>query len=222
MGGKFNEMKTKNLTNENKSFSSSLHKRKYPHFIGSWDIENESLCKEVIDFFEENKKLQKAGVVGKGKDTTIKKSTDMRINPNNLKDAKFKCLNSYINELHKCFINYQDQWPFIKGLSDNILIGAFNIQKYLPGGHFAKVHTERFDINSLHRVFAWMTYLNDVDDGGETNFFHYDIKVKPKTGQTLIWPADWTHAHSGEILNSGVKYIVTGWMHFPLENDMQE
>ena len=42
-----------------------------------------------------------------------------------------------------------------------------------------------------------------------------DKTIKPEIGKTLIWPAEWTHAHKGEVLNSGVKYIITGWMHFP-------
>ena len=68
-------------------------------------------------------------------------------------------------------------------------------------------------MNTLHRVLAWMTYLNDVEDGGSTSFHHYDLDVKPEKGKTLIWPADWTHAHSGKVVNSGTKYIITGWMH---------
>ena len=68
-------------------------------------------------------------------------------------------------------------------------------------------------MNTLHRVLAWMTYLNDVEDGGSTSFHHYDLDVKPEKGKTLIWPADWTHADSGKVLNSGTKYIITGWMH---------
>jgi hypothetical protein len=60
-----------------------------------------------------------------------------------------------------------------------------------------------------------MTYLNDVEDCGTTSFTHYDIEVKPQKGKTLIWPAEWTHAHSGNLVTKGVKYIITGWMHFP-------
>ena len=60
-----------------------------------------------------------------------------------------------------------------------------------------------------------ITYLDNVEDGGTTNFLHYSIKIKPEIGKTLIWPAEWTHAHSGEILNSGEKHIITGWMNFP-------
>ena len=40
----------------------------------------------------------------------------------------------------------------------------------------------------------------------------YGLEIKPKKGLTLIWPAEWTHAHKGNILHSGSKYIVTGWM----------
>ena len=89
--------------------------------------------------------------------------------------------------------------------------------RYQPGQHFKKIHTERFSLASLHRVFVFMTYLNDVDEGGSTYFNNYDLEIKPKKGLTLIWPAEWTHAHTGEVLKSGTKYIVTGWLHFPVK-----
>ena len=184
------------------------------HFIGCWNLEDNNLCKEITNFFEFNKSLQKPGVSLKGLDPKIKKTTDIKINPHDLDKPEFKILKKYIKELHKCFLDYQNQWPFLKTMLETIDIPAFNIQKYSPGDHFSLLHSERTSINSLHRLFAWMTYLNDVDDGGQTNFSHYGIKIKPETGNTLIWPAEWTHAHTGEILKSGTKYIVTGWMHF--------
>ena len=186
-----------------------------PHFIGAWNLEDDDLCKEIINFFEENKNLQRDGVSGSGKNLEIKKTTDIVVNANDLKNEKFKCLNKYINNLFESFKDYQNQWPFLKTLFKELHIGKFNIQKYSSGGHFAKVHTERSSISSSHRLFAWMTYLNNVEDGGTTHFSHYNIEIKPEIGKTLIWPAEWTHAHNGKILNSGVKYIVTGWMHFP-------
>ena len=93
-------------------------------------------------------------------------------------------------------------------------IGTFNLQKYSPGGHFSAVHTERGSSSTMHRVLAFMTYLNDVEEGGETSFHYYDINVQPKKGKTIIWPAEWTHAHSGGIVKQGCKYIVTGWIQF--------
>ena len=118
------------------------------------------------------------------------------------------------NLLHKCFLDYQNQWPFLKTMLKTVDIPAFNIQKYSKGDHFASLHSERTTLNTLHRLFAWMTYLNDVDDGGQTNFDHYGIKIKPEIGKTLIWPAEWTHSHKGNVLTSGLKYIITGWCEY--------
>ena len=44
-----------------------------PHFIGAWNLENNDFCKEIIDFFEDNKNLQRDGVSGSGKNLEIKK-----------------------------------------------------------------------------------------------------------------------------------------------------
>ena len=185
------------------------------NFIGIWNLENDDLCKNITNFFETNIDLQKDGTTGDGKKTELKKTTDINIHPNNLKEEKFLHIKEYIKALHNCYLDYQEQWPFLKDKINTVDIPTFNIQRYNPGDHFSHIHTERSSLNSLHRVFAWMTYLNNVDDGGNTHFTHYDLKIKPEIGKTLIWPAEWTHAHCGEILNSGVKYIITGWMHFP-------
>ena len=192
-----------------------LDKKKETHFIGSWNIKNDNLCKEMIRFFDENKKLQKDGVIASGKYTATKKTTDIPVNPNDLKNDKYKCFNKYIDELYKCFNDYKLQWPFLKNMVKDVDIGSFNLQKYSKGDHFSQVHTERADLRTSNRLFAWMTYLDNVENGGTTNFLHYGIKIKPEIGKTLIWPAEWTHAHSGEILNSGEKHIITGWMNFP-------
>ena len=68
---------------------------------------------------------------------------------------------------------------------------------------------------TVYRFFVFMTYLNDVDDGGETYFNHFKIKVKPKHGKTMIWPAEWTHAHSGEVVKSGKNILQLDTCTFP-------
>ncbi len=188
------------------------------HFIGCWNIEDNDLSKNMIKFFNENEKLQNQGLIGGGKDLSVKNSIDITIQPNDLKDSKYEIFNIYMKKLHECYQDYLIQYPLLKGMIKDIHIGKFNLQKYKKDGHFSGVHSERTSLNTLHRLFAWMTYLNDVENGGVTNFSHYKIDVKPETGKTLIWPAEWTHAHSGGIVKSGTKYIITGWMHFPFEN----
>ena len=184
------------------------------NFIGIWNFENKELCKEIINFFEKNKSLQKKGQTALGVNEKIKKTTDITIDPLDLQKKEYSVFNDYFKKLNECFLDYKDQYSFLDTFLKKIHIGHFNVQKYLPGDHFAQSHSERTGLTNLHRIFAWMTYLNDVEDGGTTDFDYYKIKIKPECGKTLIWPAEWTHVHSGSILKSGSKFIITGWMHF--------
>ena len=87
---------------------------KSPNFIGSWNIENDKLCNEIIKFFEENKSLQQKGITGLGYDPKIKKTTDITISPLRLKEPKYSLFNPYFNLLNECFLDYRKQYPFLK------------------------------------------------------------------------------------------------------------
>ena len=69
-------------------------------------------------------------------------------------------------------------------------------------------------LNLLCRHLVFQTYLNTVEDGGETEFIYQQYKCKAVKGKTLIWPADWTHSHRGIISPTEDKYIITGWYTF--------
>ncbi len=63
-----------------------------------------------------------------------------------------------------------------------------------------------------------MLYLNDVDEGGETNFTKLGIKLKPKAGMLIAWnnlnkdgSVDTYTQHEALPPRSGKKYILTKW-----------
>ena len=188
-----------------------------PNFIGSWYIEPTPICDQLIEFFESREDLQRSGFAGGILNQKAKNSVDVTIYPKDLSTPGNEVLGTYFQSLFACYKDYILQWPFFKDFGGNLEIGAFNIQKYSEGQHFQKVHAERGNLATLHLVLAWMTYLNELDaaDGGSTYFNHYDLEVQPKKGLTLIWPAEWTHAHCGNEVLKGPKYIITGWLHFP-------
>ena len=187
------------------------------NFVGSWKVSNDKLFENIINFFEKNNQLHSQGAIDSGINLTEKKTTDLTIDPVDLKNKDYSVFNEYFDELFNCYDDYKKQWPFIRENIKTLDIPSFNVQRYLPGEHFSKMHAERSSTSTSHRLFAWMTYLNDLEEnaGGCTNFQHFGIKVKPEKGKTLIWPAEWTHAHSGEVLKKGKKYIITGWLCFP-------
>ena len=189
---------------------------KNPNFIGSWMIEPTTLCDRLMDYFETNHGKQKKGSTASGMNLGYKNSTDISVSPNEISLPGNEIFEDYFKGLFECHKDYIAQWPFLEKFAENLEIGKFNLQRYQSGEHFSQLHTERSSLSTLHRLFAWMTYLNDVneDNGGSTYFSHYGVEVQPRKGLTLIWPAEWTHAHRGEVVKEGSKYSITGWMHF--------
>jgi hypothetical protein len=98
-------------------------------------------------------------------------------------------------------------------------IGDINAQKYdmNNGGYpywHSEVYPQKGTNDALHRVMLFMFYLNDVTEGGETDFHYQNISVKPKAGRMVIAPAYFTHTHRGCVPKSNDKYILTSWILF--------
>lgn len=188
-----------------------------PHFVGSWMIKPQSICDDIVKCFEAHSERHTEGCSEKGLCLETKKSTDFSVLPRDLSLPDYLPIRQYLEILSECHEDYLRQWPFLRTVLARAELGSFNIQRYGQGGHFQEIHSERTSIGTSYRVLAWMTYLNDVEDGGSTSFIHQGFEIQPKRGLTLIWPAEWTHAHRGNIVNSGLKYVITGWMHFPAD-----
>jgi hypothetical protein len=108
-------------------------------------------------------------------------------------------------------------------------LGSVNMQKYIKGqGGYFHWHSEFYPHptdphqDSLHRTLLWMVYLNDVEEGGETEFYYQGLKSKPKAGSLVIAPADFTHTHRGCKPISSDKYIFTSWVLYQRAQDMYQ
>jgi len=121
---------------------------------------------------------------------------------------------AYFAELQRCCDQYMQQHPLLMTVGLFRITEAPNIQHYRPGGGFKMPHFERSGYDSTTRMLVWMTYLNDVTDGGGTRFVYQQHTFDARRGSTLIWPTDFTHTHVGVVSPSQHKYIITGWFNF--------
>jgi hypothetical protein len=108
---------------------------------------------------------------------------------------------------------YVKKYSLINSLGRHVCNG-FKLQKTEPGQGYHLWHCEADSSKRSHRLLAWVLYLNDVEDGGETEFLYQHRRVKPKKGRFVLWPAAFTHTHRGNPPLSGTKYIATGWVVF--------
>lgn len=110
------------------------------------------------------------------------------------------CLKLYLSEYNEFISLGKLQQPSLK------------IQKTEPTGGYHIFHSENLDFGNHNRVLVSMLYLNDVDEGGETEFLFLSKRFKPTAGTFLLFPAGFTHTHRGNPPLSGEKYIVTSWI----------
>jgi len=184
----------------------------------------DKVCDDLIDFFESNPDRQYAGKVNKNpneekgqgrisqSENEVKKSIDIGLLPMEDKNDMI-ILQDYFYYLNQCILEYEFIYPQVKELAHYGTVEGLNIQKYEPGDGFYEWHQERNGQSTMTRCFVHMTYLNDVKDGG-TDFWFQKLTSPAKKGLTLIWPADWTHLHKGQISQTDTKYILTGWLNY--------
>ena len=187
---------------------------KITDFIMAWKYDHK-IIDDLVEYFLKNKHLWSDGKVGSGLNKEVKESQDCTV------DIRFDHpFYNYFKCLQKSFEEYCSEYECGK-FKDNIKLRERpNFQYYKPGAGFKKWHTERTIVNADQacRAFVFMTYLNDVPEGG-TDFFYQQLTIPAKKGLTIIWPAEWTHTHKGQITKKHEKMIFTGWFSFPKFND---
>ena len=98
---------------------------------------------------------------------------------------------------------------------------SLKIQKTLPTQGYHVWHVEHgAGIDNSHRALVYTIYLNDVKKGGETEFLHQSIRVQPKKGRIVIFPAAFPFVHRGNPPLTHAKYIVSGWTEFVYVDSM--
>jgi prolyl 4-hydroxylase len=180
-------------------------------FIYEDYIPDISVCDELISYYE-NQGFKIPGLVGgsdKRVDELVKKCRECGIE----EDEAFR---KYATQLQGIINNYIAKYPYCNESSPWTVVEQPKIQYYGPNDGYYGWHTER-DYRApqtINRHLVFMTYLNDVTDGGGTEFYHQKVVTEARKGKTIIWPADWMHVHRGVVSPTQDKYIVTGWLSY--------
>ena len=115
-------------------------------------------------------------------------------------------INAYLND---ALLEYSNLFSSLRGIA--LRSTRMKLQKTKKGGGYHSWHFEQADLASAERVLTWSIYLNDVEEGGETEFLYQSKRIKSRKGKILIFPSSFTHTHRGNPPLSGNKYLLTGW-----------
>jgi hypothetical protein len=185
------------------------------NFIGIYDnYITEDECDKAIKIYEEQNKFKKTISRMEGEKASIlqKKDKQFFAYGNNL-DIWWEELKPMIVNFDIAFKHYIENTGAGEAYGVPFHFTCLKIQKTLPteGYHIWHIeHGKGFD--NEPRAFVYTIYLNDVKNGGETEFLHFSKRVKPKKGRIVIWPAAFPYVHRGNPPLSGKKYLLTSWM----------
>jgi hypothetical protein len=181
-----------------------------------------TLCKEMIEKFESDSRRRQGETQSGAIDHTLKKCMDLSIEAITDWGVESKRLNDAFNI---AFIDYQKNLKLnIFGeekahivdqifSGKNVVRNTFTFRKYQVGDYF-KWH---IDYNpSISRICNFIIYLNDHEACTE---FLNGKKIKPEAGKIVFFPTTWVHAHRGQTIEKGAKYMVTSFIHYDDTNE---
>jgi hypothetical protein len=189
---------------------------KIEDFVGIFDdAATTEYCTQVIDYFESMRKhdlVIDSALYTDDKPSTRKDETVFMFHPEtfNLYPTHW-ALRGFTEVFWSCYKQYTTEYNILHSAAKHGILGL-RVQKTLPGGGYHEWHFENGHLDNASRMITMMLFLNDVDEGGETEFLYQHKRIAAKAGRLVIWPAGYTHTHRGNPPLNGTKYIVTGWL----------
>lgn len=119
--------------------------------------------------------------------------------------------------VHKMFGLYNEIipniHPIIQEYSNDYTIAtttktAIQILRY-DKDQFFSPHVD--DSPNRPRRISYVYYINDDYEGGEIEFTWFNIKVKPKAKQLLVFPSNYAYRHTVYPVISGTRYAMVQW-----------
>jgi Rps23 Pro-64 3,4-dihydroxylase Tpa1-like proline 4-hydroxylase len=184
-----------------------------------------SFCNSVINYFHEKDNLNltfSSHIANNIVNKNIRNSISYGFNKSNEIENYYKTiLHTKLKNAFKTYLiflkNYNINLDYINKLDIKILDTGFGITKYIKNHGFYTKHSDFNPTNFANiRLFTYLWYLNDVNEGGETEFID-GTKIKSETGKLIFFPATWPYVHIGNMPISNDKYIIIGWIYLDLQ-----
>lgn len=200
--------------------------KKVDNFIGIFpNAVSEKYCNKVIKYFDYIKKAQGKVVTRQEHENAnlLDKDSSLFYFENELfadtPDELFLESNAVIlQEFYRatwdCYNQYKQRYGILDRVATHQMSHSVHIQKYVPLQGYHAWHCEADTAYNGRRMIVVSLYLNDVKDGGETEFLYQGIRFSPEAGTLLLFPSSWTHVHRGNPPLTEKKYMVNSWLEF--------
>jgi hypothetical protein len=169
-----------------------------------------ALCAQMIESFEKLARHHTRN--GRGVMPQLGQSSWTELNVSKVADAD--TVNFFRAQIVQYLEKYNTQLKLTLPVPARERIENLRIKRYFAeDGDQFQPHFDALDYNSnRYLVFIW--YLNDVAQGGETDFPDLKMRIGARAGRLLIFPPYWMFQHAGLPPKSNDKYIISTYLLF--------
>ncbi|HZP67261.1 MAG TPA: 2OG-Fe(II) oxygenase [Rudaea sp.] len=167
-------------------------------------------CAQMIESFERLARFHARN--GRGVMTELKESAWTELNVSKVADADMQQF--FRAQVFRYLERYNGELGLTLPIPARERLENLRIKRYFAEGNDQfQPHFDAIDYTSnRYLVFLW--YLNDVADGGETEFPDLGLRVSARAGRLLVFPPYWMFQHAGLPPRSNDKYIISTYLLF--------
>jgi len=170
-----------------------------------------AFCAQLIESFTQS--VSEQLVRSKGWRAGLEESAWTELDLTPLADDAFKGF--FYRQIDEYLERYNRSLGLTLPVPTSNVIAPLRIKRYIAGsGDGFQPHFDSLgEVASRYLVLLW--YLNDVEEGGETQFCDLGVSVQARAGRLLMFPPYWMYQHAGLPPRSGDKYILSTYLMFP-------
>ena len=181
------------------------------------DVVDEESCERMIKMFEDSKDTEPVKL--EDGDNSIS-FTQLTMSEHkewaSVQAGMLEMFQEYIGRYNIDVSLKAKQWPPTYGYE------AIRMKRYFNNDYDRfDPHVDVLNHETARRFLAFFIYMNDVEEGGETEFVnlykpvtYVPFKVEAKRGRLLMFPPLWPWYHAGRKPISNNKYIIHSYCHY--------
>ena len=181
------------------------------------DVVDEESCERMIKMFEDSKDTQPVKLDDGDNSISFTQLTMVEHKEwESVQAGMLEVFQDYIMRYNIDVSLKSKQWPETYGYE------AIRMKRYLDNDYDRfDPHVDVLNYETARRFLAFFIYLNDVEEGGETEFVnlykpgtYLQFKVEAHRGRLVMFPPLWPWYHAGRKPISNNKYIIHSYCHY--------
>lgn len=181
------------------------------HYVQCFDDAlKPDFCQRMVESFNRLSRFHARG--GRGGVTQLEESAWTELNVTKAADASFEAF--FREQAMRHLALYNERVALTLPIPPRSRLENLRIKRYsVDAGDRFQPHFDALDYcSNRYMVFLW--YLNDVSEGGETEFCDLGLRIKAQQGRLLMFPPYWMFQHAGLPPRSNDKYMISTYLLF--------